>query len=161
MMWSARVPTCAAVSPPGGSPVKMVQPDGELYGAPSVHVTQYLPLGVRAFDENDTAAGAAAYPKEMFMDGLGRTVCHQRVAVAGGPALRTTATYDALGNISGITDALGHTRVQEHDLLGRVVRSTDPDTGTTTHVYDDNGNRTSNGAVTSTGLPLVRLTPVV
>jgi len=125
-----------------GRPLQVVQPDGELYGAPSVHVTQYLPLGVRAFDENDTAAGAAAYPKEMFMDGLGRTVRHQRVAVAGGPALRTTATYDALGNISGITDALGHTRVQEHDLLGRVVRSTDPDTGTTTHVYDDNGNRT-------------------
>ncbi|TCO80767.1 intein/RHS repeat-associated protein [Plasticicumulans lactativorans] len=64
---------------------------------------------------------------------------------AGGPAqpLLTTFGYDALGNLTAVTDPLGHTSARHYDALNRVVRETDAAGNDTAYAYDALGNVTA------------------
>jgi len=59
---------------------------------------------------------------------------------AGIDARTNTLTYDALGNVSSITDAMTRTTTFDYDLAGRVTSQTLPGDRVVTYSYDDNGN---------------------
>ena len=52
----------------------------------------------------------------------------------------TRYTYDVLGNLKGVTDALQNTTAINYDVLGRKTNMTDPDMGYWQYQYDDGGN---------------------
>jgi YD repeat-containing protein len=52
----------------------------------------------------------------------------------------TTYTYDILGNLLSITDALGNVTTMTYDSLGRKIFMHDPDMGNWTYEYDAVGN---------------------
>jgi len=57
------------------------------------------------------------------------------------PALGNTKyTYDAAGNLTQITDALGNKTIKTYDTLGRIKTELSPLGLTTTYTYDANGN---------------------
>ena len=68
-------------------------------------------------------------------DTLGRLV--RTIDALGGT---TTRTYDAVGNLTSITDPLNRTTRFGYDLLNRQVSTTDPLDHTTTTAYDADGN---------------------
>lgn len=53
----------------------------------------------------------------------------------------TTYAYDAQGNLTSVTDALGNTTQYEYDANGNLTRITDPLGNVTTYTYDSRGNR--------------------
>jgi RHS repeat-associated protein len=60
------------------------------------------------------------------------------------PAYATTRyTYDVLGNLRVVTDALGNTTTMIYDPLGRKTAMSDPDMGYWTYQYDNAGNLTT------------------
>ncbi|GLZ78406.1 hypothetical protein Afil01_32130 [Actinorhabdospora filicis] len=54
-----------------------------------------------------------------------------------GPYDATTYTYDKHGNLKSWTNSSGETWSYEYDVLGRVISSSDPDSGTATAAYGD------------------------
>jgi RHS repeat-associated protein len=102
----------------------------------------YLPLATEEYDEEDVAGGALA-PTVIRRNGLNRVVTVERRLNAVLPPVTHTVTYDEWGNLRGYIDPLGQERVQRHDLLGRVVSSTDSSRGTQTWTHDPHGNPTS------------------
>ena len=52
----------------------------------------------------------------------------------------TRYTYDVLGNLKGVTDALQNTTAINYDALGRKTNMTDPDMGFWQYQYDAAGN---------------------
>jgi RHS repeat-associated protein len=123
---------------------RVVQPDGELYGSPSVVDTEYFPLRTATRDQEDTLSSSsdaphANTPSVAHVDGLGRTVALDRELEPGEP-LRTELLYDETGQLSGIIDAAGNRKTQTRDLLGRVLEVSDPDSGVTRYEYDGDGN---------------------
>ncbi|MEV4442187.1 LamG-like jellyroll fold domain-containing protein [Streptomyces sp. NPDC049577] len=64
---------------------------------------------------------------------------------AGSPITGATTnwTYDALGNVTLVTDPLQHTTGYAYDQLGDVVQITDANKGVTRSVYDANGDALS------------------
>ena len=60
----------------------------------------------------------------------------------GTPYATTTYTYDRLGNLLTVTDALGNQTTLQYDTLSRKTQMRDPDLGTWTYQYDLNGNLT-------------------
>ncbi|HEY3485434.1 MAG TPA: toxin TcdB middle/N-terminal domain-containing protein, partial [Ilumatobacteraceae bacterium] len=126
-----------------GRVLRAIQPDTRLYGSASVVDTEYFPLHTVVRDEEDTRSGSGALhentPDVTHVDGLGRTVAIERYP-APDETLRTTFAYDGLGELSGYVDAQGNRKRQERDLLGRVVRVEDPDSGVTLFQYDGAGH---------------------
>jgi RHS repeat-associated protein len=127
-----------------GRTLEVVRPDGALYASPSRVTYAYEPLASRVLDQEDSdpASPHANTPTVTRHDGLGRTVAVER-GVGGGQPETKTFTYDELGHFRGFRDDAGNERVQTRDLLGRIVRVTDPDTGTLELGYDAAGNRVS------------------
>lgn len=74
-------------------------------------------------------------------DVFGRKVKDQRL-VSGG-VQETQFTYDLLGRLTGMTDALGNAWSWTFDSLGRNRVKNDPDSGTWTLGYDDAGRLTT------------------
>jgi RHS repeat-associated protein len=90
--------------------------------------------------------------KQSEYDGLGRlaSVCEVTSVSGSGSCAQTNAqtgfwtkyTYDVLGNLTGVTQnaqaAVGsqQTRSFAFDRLSRITSETNPETGTTTYVYD-------------------------
>lgn len=99
--------------------------------------TVYEPLVQHEHDENDTAGTAA--PKTLRRDGLQRLV---EVIERNGPneAYHTHYAWNALGNLTSITDAQGNTKTMDFDSLQRSIALQDPDRGAMTYAYDDAGN---------------------
>lgn len=60
----------------------------------------------------------------------------------GRPYATTTYTYDPLGNLTTVTDALGNQMRMTYDTLSRKTRMRDPDLGAWTYHYDGYGNLT-------------------
>lgn len=75
------------------------------------------------------------------VDGSGRTVA----LVATGPTAdgsrtnNATYSYDVAGNLTSIISNSQNWSF-DYDLAGRRIKSTDPDVGVTTYLYDDNSN---------------------
>ncbi|WP_303900977.1 NHL domain-containing protein [Thiohalomonas denitrificans] len=83
--------------------------------------------------------GLAAVSYEYDSRGRLRTLTED-----GGDGPRTVAlTYDPLGNLETVTDALERTSRFEYDLAGRVTKQTLPDGREIGYQYDANGNLTA------------------
>ncbi|WP_295841469.1 DUF6531 domain-containing protein, partial [uncultured Xanthomonas sp.] len=59
----------------------------------------------------------------------------------GGIAAETTFGYDALDNLTKVTDPNGLDTTYAYNGLGDLTKLTSPDTGSTTYTYDSAGNR--------------------
>jgi len=76
-------------------------------------------------------------------DAAGRQLTETRPDPDGaGPqsAPVTTNTYDSVGNLASVMDALNHTTSYSYDAAGRTLTVTAPDLGVTTYTYDPAGN---------------------
>jgi RHS repeat-associated protein len=128
-----------------GRALEVTNPDATLYGTPSFSKTRYEPLRTVVSDAEDTASGPHANtPEVTIQDGLGRTTGIERY-LSPDDVVHTELTYDELGNLRGyVQEADGERieKVQTYDLLGRVKRVDDPDSGVTTFKYDEAGNVT-------------------
>ncbi|NJP44756.1 polymorphic toxin-type HINT domain-containing protein [Actinacidiphila epipremni] len=62
-------------------------------------------------------------------------------SISGGTSNAITYGYDGHGNQDTVASG-GSTWSTTYDLLGRAISKSDPDAGTSTMVYDDNGNLT-------------------
>ncbi|MDP1917711.1 MAG: SpvB/TcaC N-terminal domain-containing protein [Myxococcales bacterium] len=120
-----------------GRQLTEVGPDG------SVRRTEYGPLLIKRFDENDTdsASPFANTPTIEEFDGLNRLVSFQRSLTVSGPQPTTRMTYDALGRIASVRDPAGTLKTQTYDALNRLLTVTDPNGGLTRYEYDANGNQ--------------------
>ncbi|MGH9740233.1 MAG: hypothetical protein ACRD4X_16855, partial [Candidatus Acidiferrales bacterium] len=76
--------------------------------------------------------------REMCSDGLGRLT--EVIENPGGLNYTTNYTYDALGNVTGVTQSGSRNRTSVYDSLSRLTSSTNPESGTTTYTYDADGN---------------------
>jgi RHS repeat-associated protein len=139
-----------------GRTLRTVLPDGSLYGTPSETRTEHLPLAEVNWDEEDADPSSphSGTPTTIRSDGLGRPVAVERRLTSGGPATVHKITYDELGHVRGYVGPRGVEKVQEYNLLGRMVRVTDPDRGVFTYQYDPHGKVThevdARGKVTRT-----------
>ena len=124
-----------------GRPSTVTLPDEEVYGTRSALRYEYLPLGARTFDAEDTDASSAhaMTPMARLFDGLGRTVSISR-DLGGGELATTELRYDGLGRLVTVVDPLGEVHEQAYDLAGRVISASDPSTGTTTYTFDADGH---------------------
>ena len=76
---------------------------------------------------------------------------NDRTAITNQNTKTTTFAYDARGNITGITDPLGHAVTFSYDGKNNLLTATNPKGKTTTFSYDGNGNlRTIQDALTNT-----------
>ncbi len=98
--------------------------------------TVFEPLAEHSFDELDNAG--AGTPTTRRFDGLARMV--EVIERNGGDNYHTQYTWDALGNLTIMTDALGNQRLYAYDSLKRKTMTNDPDRGVMTYAYDDVGN---------------------
>jgi RHS repeat-associated protein len=94
------------------------------------------------WDLEDTLEGGshADTPTTARRNGLDQVVAIERLVEAGGTPLVTQYRYDAMGRLAEMADPAGATRRQDRDLLGRLVKIDDPDSGLTTFEYDDADN---------------------
>jgi len=99
----------------------------------------YTPSEVTEWDPVDLDPSTPAFdtPTVRRMDGLGRVVAVGRVEVSGGEPAWYEATYSHRGDLVRLTDPLGNTRTQSHDLEGNVIAIDDADRGVITYEYDD------------------------
>jgi RHS repeat-associated protein len=82
-----------------------------------------------------TATDANNISTEQYTDARGRVT-----SVKNAGDVWTSFTYNAMGEQTGATDALGHTTVSEYDQLGRRISRLHPDAGLTNYSYDLVGN---------------------
>jgi RHS repeat-associated protein len=106
------------------------------------------PLGTTAtvYDGwNQTVTDPNGKIRNFQFDSRGRLI--QATEHLGTQSNRTNYSYDTLGNLTGLTDALGNTRAFTYDSLGHRLTQTDATKpGRSGHVwtykYDENGNLT-------------------
>lgn len=105
---------------------------------------EYRPLKVSYFDADDTDMSSpyANTPEVESFDGMARMTSISRYLTSGGTPAVTSFTYDAMGNMATVRDALGNVQTQTYDRLGRLSRVDSTNGGTTTFEYDANGNET-------------------
>jgi len=85
--------------------------------------------------------GAGKGQRRSRVDGLGRMV--EVVENPGGtPTYTTSYTYDTLDHLTFVNQS-GQVRAFQYDALGRLMSATNPENGTLTYGYDNNGNLTS------------------
>lgn len=120
-----------------GRQLTEVGPDG------SVRRTEYGPLIIKRFDENDTDSSSPFFntPTIEEFDGLNRMVSFQRALTVSGPQPVTRIGYDALGHVATVRDPAGTLKTQSYDALDRLLTVTDPNGGLTRYEYDANGNQ--------------------
>ncbi|MDQ0475489.1 toxin TcdB middle/N-terminal domain-containing protein, partial [Labrys wisconsinensis] len=119
--------------------VKVTNPDGstatQAYGTSDLTALRGF-LTVTATDELGRQGVTHA-------DAYGRAVRQTRFLDAAGTApVSRTMTYDALGQLVGLTDPAGNQWANTFDLLGRRTKIQDPDLGTWTFAYDVAGQLT-------------------
>ncbi|MEE1782759.1 polymorphic toxin-type HINT domain-containing protein [Streptomyces sp. SP17BM10] len=93
-------------------------------------------------DEVRTTPPAGGYASATIKDARGNTVAlrQYKANTPTGPYDETTYGYTPAGKEAWRKDAAGNLWTYEYDLLGRLVKSTDPDSGTGTTAYDDSRN---------------------
>lgn len=93
------------------------------------------------YDANRNATGvvdAAQVTYSASFDALNRLT--QSIQDVGGIAASTQFKYDALDNLTEVTDPKGLKTTYTYDGLGQMRTTTSPDTGTTQRTYDEAGN---------------------
>jgi len=122
------------------------------------------------YNNNDIlqkVSGTQSFQKQFEYDGLGRvtSICEITSATGNGPCGQsqsgsgfvTKYTYDALGHLLTVTQnaqaasANQQTRSFVYDLMGRMTSETNPESGTTTYVYDTESSCAGNVPFTSNG----------
>ncbi|MFJ7911042.1 RHS repeat domain-containing protein [Kitasatospora sp. NPDC096204] len=93
-------------------------------------------------DEVRTTPPAGGYATATVSDARGNTVAlrQYKANTPTGAYDETTYGYTPEGKEAWRKDAAGNRWTYEYDLLGRLVKSTDPDSGTGTTAYDDSKN---------------------
>ncbi|WP_159028528.1 RHS repeat-associated core domain-containing protein, partial [Kitasatospora sp. MY 5-36] len=93
-------------------------------------------------DEVRTTPPAGGYASATVSDARGNTVAlrQYKANTPTGAYDETTYGYTPQGKEAWRKDAAGNQWTYEYDLLGRPVKSTDPDSGTGTTTYDDSKN---------------------
>lgn len=98
-------------------------------------------------DRVDVTPPSGGTPTTTFANSLGKTTELVRYLAATPSATATQEatgySYDARGDMIGMTDAAGNAWSWGFDVLGRETSATDPDTGTTATAYDDAGRAVS------------------
>jgi RHS repeat-associated protein len=131
----------------------------------------------KVYTQNDTLravtpvpSGETAKRKQLEFDGIDRltSVCELSSGSGSGQCAQTTVqtgywtkyTYNALGKITGVTQNAQGSGAQSRsfafDMLGRLTSEINPESGTTTYVYDSDASC----SVTSKG-DLVKVTDAV
>ncbi|HEY6721694.1 MAG TPA: hypothetical protein VI363_08665, partial [Burkholderiales bacterium] len=88
-------------------------------------------MGNRTREQVFDLGGALAQTRSRVFDAL------NRLAQDIGAQNQTTVYgYDNQGNVTGVTDPLGHVTSNGYDALNRLVRVTDPGNGQTQYVYN-------------------------
>lgn len=93
-------------------------------------------------DETRSTPPKGGYASVSITDGTGKTVALRQYQsnTPTGAYDETTYGYNAQGEELWRKDAAGNQWTFTYDLLGRPVKTTDPDAGTTTTAYDDTKN---------------------
>jgi len=103
--------------------------------------------------------------RQLEYDALGRltSVCEITAATGSGSCAQQSAqngfwtkyTYDALGNLTAVTQnaqsGSHQTRAYTFDEMSRLTSETNPESGTTTYIYDTTGTSSCNSGYTSNG----------
>lgn len=110
---------------PLGRMTQVTNPDS------SVVLTAYDDWVTTVTDENN-------HVKRFTDDGLNRLV--QVEEFNTGSIYTTQYRYDLLDRLTGITDHMGNVWTYVYDSTGRKVSEDDPDLGSSSFQYDDNGN---------------------
>lgn len=119
-------------------PLKTTLPDGavrrKLYGmltAPSLAGTLNAPL---SYVQDTDELGRITH---LYFSTRGDLISTSKQI---GPTWQTEfRTYDAFGQLTGVTDAGGASWANVYDMLGNRLTASDPDLGVWTYIYDDAG----------------------
>jgi len=109
---------------------------------PGGHITRY---GYDALGQTTGITDGNGNPTHQEYDALGRMTAVIQNYQPGGPSdhqtnVTTRYGYDAVGNQTAITDALGNETTFEYDLLDRLTKKTDSLSGVWQYGYDAVGN---------------------
>ncbi|MBN1962719.1 MAG: VCBS repeat-containing protein [Deltaproteobacteria bacterium] len=121
---------------------EIIYPDADLYETSSRTRHEYLPLAVATYDANDNDSTSAHYhtPITQHKNGLDRLVAIERQLTPEDLPAFYSLTYDSIGHLHDVIDPVGNTHTQVSDLIGRIVKIIDPNSGITNLFYDDAGN---------------------
>jgi RHS repeat-associated protein len=99
-----------------------------------------------AYDANfTTVTDQAGKVRRSMMDGLGRLRrvdepdTNGNLGSTASPVQPSSYSYDVFGNLTAVTQG-SQTRTFTYDSLSRLRTATNPESGTVTYQYDDNGN---------------------
>jgi len=93
-----------------------------------------------AYSANEvTVTDQAGKLRKSETDGLGRLVKVTEAPGVSGYGFETTYTYNALDNLTGVTQG-AQTRTFAYDSLKRLTSATNPESGTVSYTYFNNGN---------------------
>ncbi len=98
--------------------------------------TEFRPLTVNRFDENDVVGPAR--PTSERLDGLGRLI--EVTERNGSDEYHTQYKWNTLGDLVETLDTQGNRKTLAYDSLRRKTAINDPDRGITSFQYDDVGN---------------------
>jgi RHS repeat-associated protein len=105
-----------------------------------VSVPQYTGRVARVYDANTvTATDQAGRQTKRFNDALGRVTIVIEDSTQNGLNYQTTYDYDAFGNLAHVYQG-SQTRTFNYDSLSRLRSALNPESGTISYAYDDNGN---------------------
>ncbi len=121
---------------------------GVLYPDGTSRLVTWAPLAASEWDEADLdpASPHAETPVHRRYDGQGRV--REEWQLVDGEEVRTTRSYDALGQLRDATDAEGHVRHHLFNAQGWLVGLQDPDAGSWSFEYDAAGRRVAAHAPT-------------
>ena len=116
---------------------------------PATGATPTLGMTTTAYDgEYTTGTDPAGKMRRSRLDGLGRLVrvdeptgSPPALGAPGTPNQATSYTYNALGNLTRVTQGT-QTRTFVYDSLSRLTSAANPESGTIAYTYDNNGNLT-------------------
>jgi len=117
------------VATAGGAAAQLCSPTTYGYGYPILHIDE------------------ASKKKQTWTDAFGRTIEVDEPDSTGTLSFATCYTYDTLDNLTKVEQKDGstdptqwRTRTFAYDGLSRLVTANEPESGTTTYTYDNNGN---------------------
>lgn len=98
-------------------------------------------MGNRISEHTYDAGGALSRARTQVFNSLNQL--WKQIGAAGTPAVTTAFTYDANGNLTGISAPLGRSSTRQFDELARLTQVNDASAGVTGFYYDANGNLAS------------------